>query len=299
MNPSPRRELGGAPRPPDPPILSAFRLTLPAVHEETATTLFWEHQTTGIEVQPGEDGQVVLLAYFYECYGLEARLREALRSLPRWSLERAPVTEVDWVSRFREGFRPFRAGGFLIAPHWEVPAPRPRAEPLLIVDPGRAFGTGTHETTRLCLSALAEMAEERGLGRVLDLGTGTGILAVASALRGARSATGVDIDPEAIDSARHHARLNGVEVRLVLGDGGRPFAPASFDLVLANLTAALLRERRDEIPRLCAPGAAAVLAGFLTEDAAAIREAYRGLGPATLRTDGEWAAFVIPRVLQP
>jgi ribosomal protein L11 methyltransferase len=78
-----------------------------------------------------------------------------------------PVPDVDWVARFRDGFRALRSGRFLIAPAWAAPEPSPD---VLLVDPGRAFGTGTHETTRLCLAALEELARLRPLGRTLDLG---------------------------------------------------------------------------------------------------------------------------------
>ena len=96
-----------------------------------------------------------------------------------------------------------------------------------------------------------------------------------------------------MDSARLHAALNGVEIHLVRGDGGRPLAPGRFDLILANLTAPLLLERRDEIARLAAPGASVLLAGFLREDAAAIAAAYVDLERSDSRLDGDWAALVI------
>ena len=96
-----------------------------------------------------------------------------------------------------------------------------------------------------------------------------------------------------MDSARLHAVLNEVDVRLVRGDGGRPLARGRFDLVLANLTAPLLLERCEEIAALCARGGSVVLAGFLREDGPEIASAYGGLGAADTRVDGEWAALVI------
>jgi ribosomal protein L11 methyltransferase len=257
--------------------------------EEQATALLWDLGTAGIEVTPGKGKRVVLLAYFAQ--GPEDHeLAAALAPLPGARLEAAPVPEVDWVARFRESFRPFRVGRFRIAPSW---ARGDDGNDLLIVEPGPAFGTGTHETTRLCLAALEALAGEGPLGRVLDLGTGSGLLAVAAIKLGARSVTAVDLDPLALESARLHARLNQVELRLLRGDGGSAFRPRAFDTVLANLTAALLHERLDEITRLRAKDGVLVLSGMLEEDAPALARAYGGRGRVGRRREGEWAALVV------
>jgi ribosomal protein L11 methyltransferase len=257
--------------------------------EERATALLWDLGTAGIQVTPGKAKRVVLLAYFAE--GPQDRdVAAALAPLPGARLEAAAVPEVDWVARFREGFRPFRVGRFRIAPSW---APGEPGSDLLIVEPGAAFGTGTHETTRLCLAALESRAAEGPLGRVLDLGTGSGLLAVAAVKLGARSVTALDLDPLALEAARLHARLNQVELRLLRADGGSSLRAGAFDTVLANLTAALLRERRDEITRLRAAGGALVLSGMLGKDAGALARAYAGRGRVERRRDGEWAALVV------
>ncbi|HWW92224.1 MAG TPA: 50S ribosomal protein L11 methyltransferase [Vicinamibacteria bacterium] len=257
--------------------------------EERATALLWDLGTAGIEVTPGKGERVVLLAYFAEALP-DREVAAALAPLPGARLEAAPVPEVDWVARFREGFRPFRVGRFRIAPSW---APGEDGSDLLIVEPGAAFGTGTHETTRLCLAALEARAGEGPLGRVLDIGTGSGLLAVAAAKLGARLVIALDLDPLALEAARLHARLNRVELRLLRADGGSPFRAGAFDTVLANLTAALLHERRDEITRLRAPGGALVLSGMLDEDARALTRAYAGRGRVEQRREGEWAALVV------
>jgi ribosomal protein L11 methyltransferase len=173
------------------------------------------------------------------------------------------------------------------------------------VDPGRAFGTGTHETTRLCLAALEDLASRRPLGRALDLGAGTGLLSVAAARLGASFVCASDIDREANEASRHHARLNGVRLAVVQADGGRGFRAGSFDLVLANLMALLLVDRAAEVRALLAPGGALVLSGLLVEDVAFVREAFAkclatgssggataARGSESLRVDGEWAALL-------
>lgn len=274
--------------------LVAFRMGARADDEDALVTALWEQGTTGVEVQPGTPGAVVLVAYFPERPGLAADLRSSLPAHGATGIAPASIPDVDWVARFREGFRSFRVGRFHIVPAWESPGGSGASDDITVrILPGRAFGTGTHESTRLCLAALESIAARRPLERVVDVGAGTGILAVAAARLGAREVTAIDIDPEAVDSAGLHAALNGVEIHLIRGDGGRPLASGRFDLVLANLTAPLLLERRDEIAALGARGGSVILAGFLREDAPAIGAAYAALGASEARTDGEWAALVM------
>jgi ribosomal protein L11 methyltransferase len=274
-----------------PPPIRAFEITLPARQEDLATALLWECGTTGIEVRKAPRGRASLLAYFPARGGLAARLRSRLAPMGA-ELRPVPVPRVDWVKRFREGFRAFSVGGFTVVPTWLA---RGRSDDprRIVVEPGRAFGTGTHASTRLCLRALEELATERPLGRVADLGAGTGILSIAAARLGARSVTAVEIDPEAVASARLHARLNRVRLRLVLGDLARPLPPGGFDLVLANLTAPLLCHRVREVAALGAPGARFVLSGALAGNLPALRRAYGGLGGLTAARDGEWASLVV------
>ncbi|HEY3121442.1 MAG TPA: 50S ribosomal protein L11 methyltransferase [Vicinamibacteria bacterium] len=274
-------------------MIVAFRLTLSPTDEDRASALLWTQGTTGIEVRETRGGRVELLAYFEDRPGLEATLRLEAQSLPGTRLSRAAVPEVDWVARFREGFRSSRVGAFVVAPPWDLPeGDRDR---VLVIDPGRAFGTGTHESTRLCLSAIADLAAAGPLGRVLDVGTGTGILAMAAVRLGASLAAGVDRDADAIAEAGRHAELNGVEVRLIQGDGARAWRPGTFDLVIANVAAPFLLERRDELAAVTAGGGTLVLAGFLDVDLPALRPRYDALGAVEERRDGEWAAFILRR----
>jgi len=266
----------------------AFRVTVPAADEDVATALLYGAGTTGIEVLPGPAGSVALLAYF-PVAGPAADLQEALLVLPDARIDPAPVPEVDWVARFRETFRGFAAGRFRIAPPWDLPADR---ADVIVVDPGRAFGTGTHETTRLCMAALEALAARRPLGRVLDVGTGTGILAVAARRLGASAVVAADLDPEAVESARRHARLNEVDLAVVRADGGAAFRPRAFDVVLANLSAPLLRARLRELVTLLRARGHLVLSGMLAEDVPGMMSACAGAGSFTPRLDGEWACLV-------
>jgi ribosomal protein L11 methyltransferase len=262
-------------------------VTVPAAHEEDATAVLWEHGTLGIEVLTAGG----LLAYFPEAPGLLATLAAALAPLSGARIQPVDVPDVDWVARYREGFRSFSVAGFRVAPPWALPAGDAADESLLVVDPGRAFGTGTHESTRLCLGFLRDLAGRGPLGRVLDLGTGSGILSVAAARLGARAVTAVDLDPEALLAARHQARLNRADLRLVRGDLAAALRPSSFDVVLANIAVTVLVDRCDEIAALGAPSV--VLSGLLTSDLDAVRRSYAGLGSLDVRTDGEWGAVLL------
>jgi len=241
-----------------------------------------------------EDGRAVVLAYFAEQPDLEDRLRTALRAL-RVDIAPADIPEVDWVARVREGFRPFSAGSFLIVPAWEADAASVAEARVIVVEPGLAFGTGTHESTRLCLAALEERARAGPLGDVLDVGTGSGILSVAAARLGARRVIAVELDEEALPVARRHAELNRAPVHLVRGDGARAVRPSVFDVVLANISAPLLAERAEELAGTTRGPGALILSGVLVEDLPALRAAYAAVGDIDARVEGEWAALVVHR----
>jgi ribosomal protein L11 methyltransferase len=266
--------------------MRAWRVSVADEDEDFATAALWEAGTTGVEVRGAGAGRLDLLAYFAD----DAPALTLAQLPPGATLEPAEVPEVDWVERFREGFRAFRVGRFIVAPPWDAPSgPSPD---LLVVDPGRAFGTGTHETTRLCLGALEDLAARRPLGRTLDLGSGTALLALAAARLGASPVFASDIDPEATSSSSHHARINRERLAVVRADGGRGLRAGSFDLVLANLMALLLVDRAAEIRSLLAPGGALVLSGLLVDDLPFVRKAFAACGTPTERLDGEWGALV-------
>ncbi len=311
--------------------MRAFCVVVAEADEDQAVAALWEAGTAGVEVRPAPGGRVRLLAYFegeatFPSAGLPASsglstgpLLSGRGLLPASAtVEPAEVEDVDWVARFRESFHAFRAGRFLVVPLWETRGERPsphaqlsppeagRTSPdTLVVDPGRAFGTGTHETTRLCLAALEDLASRRPLGRTLDLGAGTGLLAIAAGRFGAAPVVAADLDPEATASSRHHSRLNGAPLHVVRADGGRGFRARSFDLVLANLMALLLVDRAAEIRALLAPGGALVLSGLLVDDVPFVRDAFAACGltagardgdtasgaPSVI-VEGEWAALV-------
>lgn len=177
------------------------------------------------------------------------------------------VPDADWVRLTQAQFAPVEiTPTFWIVPSWhEAPA---AAERVIRLDPGLAFGTGTHPTTRMCLRWIAGHAAP--WPRVLDYGCGSGILAIGAALHGARSIDAVDIDPAAVESTRVNALANQVALR-----AARPEAAAGrYELVLANILAQPLKLLAPLLSRHLAPGASLVLAGILERQADELREAY-------------------------
>lgn len=179
----------------------------------------------------------------------------------------AAVPDQDWVRLTQSQFEPVEIrSGFWIVPSWHVPP----ADALQIIrlDPGLAFGTGTHPTTRMCLRFIA--SNERRFGRVLDYGCGSGILAIGAAKFGASEVDAVDIDEAAIEAARANAAVNQVSVRT-----GLPDRPAGrYDLVLANILASPLKVLAPLLCSLVAPGGSLVLAGILERQADELLVAY-------------------------
>jgi len=183
--------------------------------------------------------------------------------------ETSAVAERDWVRATQAQFAPVRIGDRLwIVPSWCAP-PDPAAVNVTL-DPGLAFGTGTHPTTRLCLEWLATMLP--AAATVLDYGCGSGILAIAAAKLGAARVTGVDIDPQAVDAARANAAANGVAGEFLPADRLPP--AASFDVVVANILANPLRLLAPALAARTRAGGRIVLSGILAEQAADVAAAY-------------------------
>lgn len=229
-------------------------------------------------------------------------LRAAVNRLSPASTEIAvlALSERDWNARWLESIQPIRIGKSLrVRQSWN------EADPSfdgieLVIDPKRAFGSGFHATTQL----LIEWMELRPLAgaRVLDIGTGSGILAMAALRLGASSALGIDNDPVAIECARENARGNGfgpdLDLRVAAaGEAGL----GKFDLIVANLDLKTLLVVRNDLAALLAPGGTALISGLLTADCSEIAEAYLGSGAHVLgrRERDAWAALELQFCLVP
>ncbi|RZL05496.1 MAG: 50S ribosomal protein L11 methyltransferase, partial [Rubrivivax sp.] len=211
----------------------------------------------------------------------------------------APLPDQDWIRLSQEGLPPVRAGRFFVygahdagtVPHGVIP---------MKIEAGLAFGTGHHETTALCLSVLSDMARERAFRNVLDLGTGTGLLAIGAAKLWKRPVLASDIDPVAVEVTRDNARANGVGnlVRAVTADGlTSPVLSraAPYDLLIANILAGPLTQLAPAIQKAMAPGAVLVLSGLLTNQELLVTSFYKSLRFVSRRRMGPWSALVLEK----
>ncbi len=211
-----------------------------------------------------------------------------------------------WVERWIASLGRIEVGERFVI----IPVPDPDAAPLpspggapsaegrlrLRIAPGRAFGTGEHATTRLCLEALARH-HGRG-GRMLDVGTGSGILAIAAAALGSRSAVGIDTDGEALQVARRNVRLNGGASRIHLAQAGPEAIGSVFDQVVANINAGTLVDLMPGLLRCLRPGGCLILSGLLEHEAAevAAAAAFGGAEPVGSTVGEGWACTVHRRL---
>lgn len=152
-----------------------------------------------------------------------------------------------WEDRWRTFHKPVRVGGLWIGPPWETPDPALEA---VVVDPGRAFGTGAHPTTRLCLELLQKI-DPRSL---VDVGCGSGVLSIAAAVLGFAPVTGVDIEEAAVEATRENARVNGVEVNVMLVAADAPLPSADVGIANISLDGVLEIGRRLDVDELITSG---------------------------------------------
>jgi len=206
------------------------------------------------------------------------------------------IAEEDWANAWKAYFPVLHvAARTVIVPAWRRYRRRDE-EVALRLDPGMAFGTGMHPTTRLCLAAIEQMV--RPGARVLDVGTGSGILAISAARHGAREAVGIDVDPVAVAAARRNVRLNHL-ARVVKIHEGSPLNGADgkrgqFDLVLANITARANADMAPYHAASLATGGRLVASGILADTAAMVITAFAHAGLTTIETqqDGDWVGVI-------
>ena len=290
-------------------------LRVPAVLEEPVVAALWDAGCLGVETRglarPGEAGapparpsrrKRVLLAAFFPgtllAPDLSRRVARALvaagvtvavRGRPR------RISDRHWVEEWQKTLRPMPIGRRLLALPEGCAPPVPGRRIVLRIPFGQAFGTGEHASTRLSL-ALLESALRRG-DRVIDLGTGTGILALAALRLGAGKTLAVDSDPVAVAVARRTCRMNGVRTGLTLrrDDARDALAAGRFDLALVNIGARVIRDLLPALARAAAPHARVVLAGILIEDEPDLlrRAGTEGLRLKARRRSRPWSALLL------
>jgi ribosomal protein L11 methyltransferase len=287
------------------------RLLVPARMQEEASLFLTEFSGRGVilEEEPGGEGAVVRAFFRAEDFGAWqqdelqsylSRLRE--HELYPLGLEVRQAAEDDWAEAWKVHFKPVKVTDHLvIRPPWEDYEPGP-GETVVIIYPGMAFGTGRHPTTLLCLQALEQVWEHmaplgsQGAWQVLDVGTGTGILALAAARLGAK-VLAIDVDPEAVAAAHENVRLNALEDLIWVETTPINALRQQFAVILANLTAPDLGHWAEALAGRTLPGGVLIISGFLTQDlpTVAARFSQYGLTEAGHLTQEEWSALILRR----
>jgi ribosomal protein L11 methyltransferase len=256
--------------------------------------LLWDAGVAGVEERPGADDLVELRA------GVPAELAVAVADAlaGRTEVRVEPVDGDDDLDRWREFARPWRAGGRLVVvPAWQDPPGWVGADDVVLsIDPGRAFGSGAHPTTRMCLAELERLVEPASA--VADVGTGSGVLAVAAAVHGAALVVAVDVDPEAVRATAENAERNRVsEVVAVSTTPASELEPAAYDLVVANIASVTLVELAPALARAVADDGTVIVSGILEEQVPAVLAAFEGQGFVLGGTvaDDEWRTLLVRR----
>ena len=262
-------------------------LTKDKLEHERGITFYVRENSHGIEQLNGIRGGLI-------------SLKESEKEFDLGSLEVTVknIAEDDWANNWKKYYKPFPIGEkILIRPSWEELDDN-GGRIVLTIDPGHVFGTGSHETTRLCVETLQERHEEGD--RVLDIGSGSGILSIASLLLGAKEADAIDIDPNAVDTAYSNAAMNGIGKDTyhvisgnVLGDEAihNGYKGQDYDVVVANIVADIIVALCDLVPEYIKVGGTFITSGIIVPRLEDVKEAMAGHGfeVVDVKTDKDWA----------
>ena len=255
---------------------------------------------TGRGVCSREEGGTVLVDVFLDAVSAGEQLSSIERfiedlaghgDLPgETKIQVVEVPEEDWMAVFRSQHGPVRISErMVVRPAWCDPV----GPGDMVIDPGMAFGTGTHATTSMCLELLDELADIRPPVRMFDLGTGSGILAIAGAMMGIRNVLAVDIDPVVVKVAGENIRSNQVEGIVRVEEGGVERAGAAYDVITANLSGSLLVSLAGEIVKYVAPSGSLIVSGITDGEKEKVLEAFThyGLYAARVMEEDGWVAI--------
>jgi len=280
-------------------------LWVSAGFEEAVSNFLMEQGATGVEETDEGQGRKKLKTYFPR-KGRDQRVLNALQryltSVQRlypgqldYRIENVTLPDRDWSESWKKFFKPVRVTSrIVVKPPWRSIRLK-RNQVSIEITPGLAFGTGTHATTQLCIRTLAKRLRVKGLS-VLDVGTGSGILAIISAKLGASEVWGVDTDDLSVEIAGENVERNNVShiVRIHLGTVGD--VRRTFDFVVANIDLRVLKRMRWPLLHRVKPGGYLVLSGLLAEEEKALRKRYLDTGQfqfKELKKQGEWACFTL------
>jgi ribosomal protein L11 methyltransferase len=262
-------------------------LLIPVDFCEPVSNFLMEQGGTGIEEIAERPQRTRLKTYFLET-GREGQvlrmLHRYLKSLERlypalfsYQVETSTTPEKDWGERWKQFFKPVRVTPrIVVKPPWS-PFRLGKKQILVEINPGVAFGTGTHATTKLCIQALEHSMRERGLS-VLDVGTGSGILSIVAAKLGAGEVRGVDPDAASVENARENVARNQVSTCVRIRRGTVRNIGNTFDIVVANIDLRVLRRMRGPLVRRLKPGGLLILSGLLERESERVQQHYLETG---------------------
>ena len=201
----------------------------------------------------------------------------------------------DWIDVWKKHFRPIHLGNIVVVPEWIEYAPAPH-EQVVLLDSNMAFGTGEHETTSMCVELMQEYVNENSV--CIDVGCGSGILGISAIKLGAKKAYLTDIDPIAVESSLHNAKLNGVDEKTVVAHSNLlENADVQGDVMMANITGEVLKMLAPSIPKNLKADGVLILSGIIESRLEMVKEAYEEVGMEIIfeRRKGEWFALVLRR----
>jgi ribosomal protein L11 methyltransferase len=291
------------------------RVTIPKEAHEAVANFLMERGSSGIVYKnAGEkEGFEVIKAYFPYSFMIEAQsisrylmaIREFFPGICPSAIKIRFIAEKDWMTRWRSFFNASQPGRrIMVKPPWITLKPRDMI--IIDIDPGMAFGTGTHPTTRLCLRALEKaltgvydlpLRGKRTPHSVLDVGMGSGILSIAAVKLGARHVMGIDVDQRAIDNARENIRINRLRGKVRMRKTTISQIGEQFDLIVANIDAKTMVEMKFSLMDRVAAGGTLILSGVLEGEVDLVRKLFPD-GPFTmveLSQEDDWACVVLKR----
>ncbi|HEY2493673.1 MAG TPA: 50S ribosomal protein L11 methyltransferase [Paenibacillus sp.] len=260
------------------------------------------------------EGQADIKGYFYEETGIEevvTTVKQRIEELSQYGIDTGEVryevrivNEDEWANQWKQYFKPLRVTDKLtIKPTWEDYTPEP-GEQLIHLDPGMAFGTGTHPTTSLCLRTLESVIQ--GGEEIIDVGTGSGILAIGAILLGAKHVLAVDLDPVAVDSAKENTALNGLNENITIkesdllsvftkqSEGQNVGVTLPVNIVVANILAEIILMLIDDVYQVLEPGGIFITSGIYSNKEEVVHEALisSNFEVMSVNREEEWIAFV-------
>lgn len=294
-----------------------LELLIEVGHTVTATSILWEFDAAGVEVQdhetymedetipPVPEGTNRLVAFFQrpgprEAAELEQDVTDALQSagIVPLALECARFTDKSWETAWKDYFKPAQISPrVVVGPPWEdFEAPEDSTK--IVIEPGMAFGTGTHETTQLCAEKIDRLLAEAGEPQtVLDVGCGSAILSMIAHRLGADVVDGIDVDETAVEVARENLRVNDLAGDIELSTTPVDAMEKTYDIVIANILTHILLHIREGLQQRVAPGGILLLSGITDEQVDEVREAFVGgdFSEVGMTQKGEWVCFELRR----